>query len=172
MWDAYNCKGEKLGYQIPRSMAKSLSEGVYHIAVMIYVKRADGCILATQRSRNKTNPLKWEVTGGSIIAGETPVEGAARELAEETGIIKKISELREIYNCYDVKRHCIYYIYLAEVPSDMPIHLQIGETMDYEFLPYDEFRELVCSDRFVASEQGRFIAHEELMKSVLDANNI
>lgn len=172
MWDAYNCKGEKLGYQIPRSMAKSLSEGVYHIAVMIYVKRADGCILATQRSRNKTNPLKWEVTGGSILAGETPVEGAARELAEETGIIKKISELREIYNCYDVKRHCIYYIYLAEVPSDMPIHLQIGETMDYEFLPYAEFRELVCSDRFVASEQGRFIAHEELMKSVLDANNI
>lgn len=172
MWDAYNCKGEKLGYQIPRSMAKSLSEGVYHIAVMIYVKRADGCILATQRSRNKTNPLKWEVTGGSILAGETPVEGAARELAEETGIIKKISELREIYDCYDVKRHCIYYIYLAEVPSDMPIHLQIGETMDYEFLPYDKFRELVCSDRFVASEQGRFIAHEELMKSVLDANNI
>ena len=54
----------------------------------------------------------------------------------------------------------------------MPIHLQIGETMDYEFLPYDEFRELLCSDRFVASEQGRFIAHEELMKSVLDANNI
>ena len=102
MWDAYNCKGEKLGYQIPRSMAKSLSEGVYHIAVMIYVKRADGCILATQRSRNKTNPLKWEVTGGSILAGETPVEGAARELAEETGITKKISELREIYNCYDV----------------------------------------------------------------------
>ena len=44
--------------------------------------------------------------------------------------------------------------------------------MDYAFLPYDEFRELVCSDRFVASEQGRFIAHEELMKSVLDANNI
>ena len=172
MWDAYNCKGEKLGYQIPRSMAKSLSEGVYHIAVMIYVKRADGCILATQRSRNKTNPLKWEVTGGSILAGETPVEGAARELAEETGITKKISELREIYNCYDVKRHCIYYIYLAEVPSDMPIHLQIGETMDYAFLPYDEFRELVCSDRFVASEQGRFIAHEELMKSVLDTNNI
>lgn len=172
MWDAYNCKGEKLGYQIPRSMAKSLSEGVYHIAVMIYVKRADGCILATQRSRNKTNPLKWEVTGGSILAGETPVEGAARELAEETGITKKISELREIYNCYDVKRHCIYYIYLAEVPSDMPIHLQIGETMDYAFLPYDEFRELVCSDRFVASEQGRFIEHEKLMKSVLDTNNI
>jgi ADP-ribose pyrophosphatase YjhB (NUDIX family) len=92
--------------------------------------------------------------------------------AEETGITKKISELREIYNCYDVKRHCIYYIYLAEVPSDMPIHLQIGETMDYAFLPYDEFRELVCSDRFVASEQGRFIEHEKLMKSVLDTNNI
>ena len=92
MWDAYNCKGEKLGYQIPRSMAKSLSEGVYHIAVMIYVKRADGCILATQRSRNKTNPLKWEVTGGSILAGETPVEGAARELAEETGCVVEVGE--------------------------------------------------------------------------------
>ena len=171
MWDAYNHDGEKLGYQIPRSMAKSLSSGVFHIAVMVYVRRDDGYILTTQRSRNKTNPLKWEVTGGSILAGETPVQGAVRELLEETGIAKKPSELTEVYNCADDNRHCIYYIYVTNVPCDTQIHLQIGETMDYAFLPYDEFRELVCSDRFVASEQGRFKAHEEIMRNVLNADD-
>ena len=47
MWDAYDCNENKLGYQIPRSMAKSLNKGVYHIAVVVYVRREDGCILTT-----------------------------------------------------------------------------------------------------------------------------
>ena len=87
MWDAFDEHENYLGYQIKRSMAKDLPEGVYHIVVMVYTKTRDGKILVTQRARNKTYPLKWEITGGSIVTGETPVEGAARELSEETGIL-------------------------------------------------------------------------------------
>jgi hypothetical protein len=32
----------------------------------------------------------------------------------------------------------------------------MGETMDAEFLPFEEFLALVGSDRFIPSEQGRF----------------
>lgn len=79
MWDACDAWENKLGYKVPRSMAKSLADGVFHVVVMIYTVTTDGRVLVTQRSQNKTNPLKWEVTGGSILAGETPQEGAVRE---------------------------------------------------------------------------------------------
>ena len=70
MWDACDAWENKLGYKVPRSMAKSLADGVFHVVVMIYTVTTDGRVLVTQRSQNKTNPLKWEVTGGSILAGE------------------------------------------------------------------------------------------------------
>ena len=44
------------------------------------------------------------------------------------------------------------------------VTLQPGETMDYMYIPYDEFFEFVMSDRFITSEQKRFMLHEELIK--------
>lgn len=168
LWDAYDRNEKFLGYQVPRSMAKSLPEGVYHIVVYVYSRRTDGCILTTQRSRNKTYPLKWEVTGGSILAGETPPQGAVRELQEETGIIADTKELEPLYHHIDDTRHCIYYCYKLDVPEDTQVHLQMGETMDAEFLPLDEFVELVASDRFIPSEQGRFEMYkDEIVKKLV-----
>jgi len=168
IWDAYDRQGHMLGYQIPRSMAKSLSQGVYHIVVNIYVLRSDGCILTTQRSRNKTYPLMWEITGGSILSGETPLEGAVRELFEETGIQADMSNLIKLYCYIDDVRHCIYHSYMVHIPMDTKIHLQIGETMDYAFLNIEDFVELVESDRFVPSEQGRFRLFKHLVITAID----
>lgn len=171
MWDAFDEHENYLGYQIKRSMAKDLPEGVYHIVVMVYTKTSDGKILVTQRARNKTYPLKWEITGGSIVTGETPVEGAARELSEETGILQTLENFREIYVHVDKIRHCIYHCYLTCIPKEVPVKLQMGETMDYRFLDFTEFNKLVLSDRFVLSEQSRYILHKELMEEVLNENN-
>lgn len=171
MWNAFDEHENYLGYQIKRSMAKDLPEGVYHIVVMVYTKTSDGKILVTQRARNKTYPLKWEITGGSIVTGETPVEGAARELSEETGILQTLENFREIYVHVDKIRHCIYHCYLACIPKEVPVKLQMGETMDYRFLDFTEFNKLVLSDRFVLSEQSRYILHKELMEEVLNENN-
>jgi len=115
MWDAYDAQENKLGYEVRRSMAKSMPDGVYHVVVMIYTVTKDGKVLITQRSRNKTNPLKWEVTGGSIIAGESSNEGASRELYEETGLLCKPEELIALYEyimdiltCV-IKRNALHY---------------------------------------------------------------
>ncbi len=168
MWDAYDREGNPLGYQIPRSMAKSLNEGVYHIVVNVYVLRSDGCVLTTQRSRNKTYPLKWEITGGSILSGETPIEGARRELFEETGIQADIKDFIELYCYVDDVRHCIYHTYLVHISTGTQIHLQIGETMDYTFLNLNDFIQLVESDRFVPSEKGRFKLFKNSIIAALD----
>ena len=86
LWDAYDENEKLLGFDLKRSQAKSLPDGVYHVIVNVYTMTKDGKLLTTERSRNKTYPLKWEVTGGSILKGETAAEGAVRELFEETGI--------------------------------------------------------------------------------------
>lgn len=164
MWDAYDAQENKLGYEVRRSMAKSMPDGVYHVVVMIYTVTKDGKVLITQRSRNKTNPLKWEVTGGSIIAGESSNEGASRELYEETGLLCKPEELIALYEYTDHNKHCIYHGYINLCDKEERVTLQPGETMDYMYVPYDEFFEFVMSDRFISSEQKRFMLHEELIK--------
>lgn len=172
LWDAYDANERLLGYCVPRSMAKSLDEGVYHVVVDIYTIMPDNRLLITQRSKNKTYALQWEITGGSILTGETPVEGAARELQEETGISQPLDAFTEIYNYVDHKKHVIYHIYLTKVTKDVTIHLQFGETMDYRFLEYNELKEFINSDKFVPPVKTRFLMHEELMdnavKKILD----
>lgn len=170
MWDAYDANENKLGFEVRRSMAKSLPEGVYHIVVMVYTVTKTGKVLTTQRSRNKTNSLKWEVTGGSIISGETPRTGAVRELLEETGIKKSPEDLIELYRYTDDTRHCIYYGYLNVCDDEEHIKLQQGETMDYMYMPYEEFIDFIMSERFIPSEQRRFKLHSEhIVKQIKQA---
>ncbi|MDO5402996.1 MAG: NUDIX hydrolase [Eubacteriales bacterium] len=163
VWDAYDENEKRLGFDIPRSMAKSLPEGVYHVVVMIYTLTDKGRILVTQRARNKTYPLKWEVTGGSILKGESSREGAARELHEETGIIREPEELIPVYSFVDYERHAIYHSFMHMIADDTHVVLQEGETRDYMFLPYEEFLKLVKSERFVASERRRFLQNEQII---------
>ena len=51
-------------------------------SVAIYVRRGDR-VLAIEHRRLQT----WLPIGGELEAGETPLEAAARELREETGIV-------------------------------------------------------------------------------------
>lgn len=52
----------------------------------------DGRILACQRSRKDSFPLKWEFPGGKVKRGETPTAALVRELREELGVGTKIGE--------------------------------------------------------------------------------
>lgn len=164
IWDGYDSDEHIIGLDVKRSQAKSLPEGVYHVVVMVYtITKDEGKILVTQRSRNKTYPLKWEVTGGSILKGETAREGACRELLEETGIEVLADSLIPLYEFSDARKHVIYHSYINLIDSEIKVKLQIGETMDYKFIPYEEFTEMVESERFVPSEQKRYSRFKDII---------
>ena len=84
LWDMYNENREKLnklhvrGVEIPR--------GEYHIVVNIWIVNDMNKIIITKRHSEKPWPLKWECTGGSVVAGEDSFTGALREVEEEIGI--------------------------------------------------------------------------------------
>jgi 8-oxo-dGTP diphosphatase len=52
----------------------------------------DSKLLACQRTRHQTMPLKWEFPGGKIEEGEQPRDALRRELEEELGILATIGD--------------------------------------------------------------------------------
>jgi 8-oxo-dGTP pyrophosphatase MutT (NUDIX family) len=75
---------------------------------------------------------------------------------EETGIKVSTDDLIVLYSYVDKPKHAIYHSYLNLIEKEVHVTLQEGETMDYMYVPYKEFDELVNSDRFVPSEQRRY----------------
>jgi len=57
-----------------------------HIHVACAIIERNGRVLAAQRSRSMSMPLKWEFPGGKIEAGESPEACLKRELAEEMDV--------------------------------------------------------------------------------------
>lgn len=65
-------------------MPKSSLRDTIQVACAIIER--EGKVLATQRSKSMSLPLKWEFPGGKIHHGESPGECLRRELQEELGI--------------------------------------------------------------------------------------
>lgn len=156
LWDAYDRNQNKLGFDLVRGEA--IPEGAYHLVCDTVVRHTDGDYLIMQRDFNKkVYPGFYEVgAGGSVLKGESPLEGAVRELAEESGIIAKPEDLTQIHLHVSDKTQSIYYKYLCvtDCPKDS-ITLQEGETIDYKWLSKDEFLAFMDSDKCIDVERER-----------------
>ena len=80
-WDLYNAKREKSGITVCRG--EIIPKGLYHLSVSVWIVNQQGQYLLSQRHPKKQYPLYWECTGGSVLSGETSLQGAIREVKEE-----------------------------------------------------------------------------------------
>jgi 8-oxo-dGTP diphosphatase len=62
-----------------------MSTPVVDVAVCV-VQTPDGRVLLAERTRRQVAAGFWELPGGKIEPGETPLQAAVRELQEETGL--------------------------------------------------------------------------------------
>ena len=93
-WDVYDTNRKKVGKIVQRDVDK-LNKGEYHIVVTGIIMNSKNEILITKRAKHKKFGLMWECNGGSIISGETSLDGMIRELKEELGI--EFSKKEAIY---------------------------------------------------------------------------
>ena len=85
LWDIYDINKKKIGKTAERDIYQ-FKEGEYHIVVTGIIINSKKEILISKRAEHKKFGLMWECSGGSILAGETSLEGIIRELREELGI--------------------------------------------------------------------------------------
>lgn len=90
-WDLYNAKREKSGITVCRG--EIIPKGLYHLSVSVWIVNQQGQYLLSQRHPKKQYPLYWECTGGSVLSGETSLQGAIREVKEELGTILLVSRV-------------------------------------------------------------------------------
>jgi len=84
LWDVLDENKNLTGKTHKRALP--LGEGEYHQVVTAFVRNAQGKYLITKRAPEKGFAGCWEVTGGSVTAGETSYTGVLREVIEETGL--------------------------------------------------------------------------------------
>jgi len=84
-WDLYTKYREKTGKEHIRG--QMIPEGFYHLVVHVWIRNHRGEYLISQRSASRpTFPLMWECVGGSVLKGESSIDGALREVKEEVGL--------------------------------------------------------------------------------------
>ena len=86
LWDLYDVNRNKIGKTAERDV-DVLKEGEYHIIVNAVIMNSKNEILISKRAPHKKFGLMWECNGGSILAGETSLDGMLRELKEELGLV-------------------------------------------------------------------------------------
>ncbi len=145
IWDAYNKEINRIE-NVKLIRGEVIPAGMYHLVCDIIVKHVDGTYLLMQRDYEKHCGGMWELTaGGSALEGETPLECAARELKEETGIVS--CDLQELGRLVHDGHRSLYVEYLCITDWDKnAVSLQKGETIDYKWVDKNVLLEMGEND--------------------------
>ena len=143
LWDIYDINKKKTGKTAERGVTK-LQDGEYHLAVQAVIINSKGEILISKRAAYKTYGLMWEMNGGSILLGETSIEGMIRELKEELGIIVNKQDailFKEIRKEGD--SHCFKDLWLFRKDIEIEdITFPDGEATEAKWVNINEFIEM------------------------------
>lgn len=150
LWDVYDINKNKTGKIAERGVTK-LQNGEYHIAVQAVIINSKGDILISKRAAYKKYGLMWELNGGSILKGETSIEGMIRELKEELGITV-ISEdaifFKEVRR--DKVSHCIKEIWLFRKDIEIEeITFPDGEAIEAKWVTINQFIDMFNKEEIV-----------------------
>lgn len=139
-WDIYDTNRVKTGKKAQRDVDK-LKNGEYHIVVTALIINSKDEILITKRAEHKKHPLKWECNGGSIVAGETSIQGMLREIKEEIGIEVTEKEsifLKEIRRDEAPANFKDIWLFIKDV-KDEEITFPDGEAIEFKWVKPEEF---------------------------------
>lgn len=146
IFDAYDEQGNKLGIDLIRGQL--IPKGLYHYIVEIYTLNQYHECLVTLRDDKLYYPHYWEITAGAVLKGEKPIDAAMRELSEETGLLSTVDSLKELF----IEKHnnCFIFGFIHRVDSSkQTIHLQVNETIDYQWIPLVKMTEFTKRKDFV-----------------------
>lgn len=152
-WDIYDENRVFQNRTIRRG--DTFKDGEYYVCCEVWLQNSKGEMLITQRYPDKKAGGLWEFLGGGVLAGETTIQAAVREVKEEIGI--KIAEkelsLLHIYR----KRNYFMDIYLVKKDIDIQsITLDKSETINAKWVSQIELQAMIENKQVVYSVAMRF----------------
>ena len=157
--DLYDENGNFTGETMERG--DPIPAGRFYYIAKIFITDGKGKLLVTKRHPNKHHPNLWECTGGVVTAGETPLEGAVRELFEETGI-KALPDELEFIGVY-TNREKSYKSYKYLLRKDIALselRLQPEEVTDAKWVTAEKFSAMNDAGLVVPSVFERYLKFE------------
>ena len=109
------------------------------ISVKALVEDQTGRFLIIRRSMtSKNNRGMWDLPGGKLDPGESPVQALRRELAEELGLAVSVLGLAGTARSDLPDRVVSYEIYRCAVGARAPKVVLSDEHTEYKWIPRDE----------------------------------
>lgn len=149
IWDLYDVNGNVTGKTLERG--NLIPEGYYHLVVHIWIRNKDGKYLISRRSPDrKSYPLSLECQGGSVLQGETSLEGAKREVIEEVGIDLSNIEGKMIFRKTRHHFRDIMDVWLFEYDGEVDLNkATTKEVCEVMWMTYDEIKDKLVSGELV-----------------------
>lgn len=166
LWDIYDENKKKTGRTVERG-SRWLEKGEYHIVVTAIIINTKNQILISKRAEDKKYGLKWECNGGSVLAGETSLEGMIREIKEELGIqfskkdaifFKEIKDYRQNQDFKDI------WLFKKDI-KDEEITLPDGEAIEYKWVDIEEFMDMIEKGEMVPTIDLDRELYEQALKT-------
>lgn len=102
------------------------------VLVVAAVIARDGRVLACQRNRSGTFPLKWEFPGGKVQSGESPEAALVRELREELSVEASVgAEIYRTTHKYPEMPSAVELIFFAATIQAGEIHNRVFEAITW-----------------------------------------
>lgn len=143
-------------------------DGNFHRTAHIWIMNDKKELLLQKRSATKkSHPNCWDISGaGYIMAGESVIDGAIRELKEELGIKTNENELKFIAivkSTKNPKNMEFQYVYLLK--CNKQVEEYIFEDNEVSEVKYVHFKEL---EKMVEERVDGLLIHEEEYKKLFE----
>lgn len=130
---------------------KAVPEGKFRLSVHAWITNDNGELLIQQRLATAHKfPNMWSVTGGSVKAGETSLDGVLRELSEELGINASKEEMKLIASYIRMKDYVDVWVLNKNINID-DIVMQEDEVQNVKWVTLEEFENMLNNKEVVRS---------------------
>jgi 8-oxo-dGTP pyrophosphatase MutT (NUDIX family) len=117
-------------------------------------------VVLVKQFRHAAQAVVWEFPGGVVDDGETPLEGARRELAEETGYTaSKLIEVGKFYPNPALQSNFMYGYLAFDVEKTGVQHLDEAEDIEVHLVPLDELLAMTKRGDFLNGLQVAVLFH-------------
>lgn len=152
-WDVYDGNRKFTGKTIKRGEA--FGENEFYVCCEVWIVNSKNQMLVTQRHPDKKAGGQWEFTGGGVLAGETTLSAAVREVEEELGLFLDENE----FELHEVYKHKNYFMDIYVVRKDLAeeeIVLDKNEVVDWKWLSKSEIEQFINTEKMVRSVGIRY----------------